>query len=508
ALALALVVAACAPQSTTQSRALVYGAPNQPNTLNPITAPDIVSRSMIEMIFDGLVAADDKSQLHPELATEWQSSPDGKEWTFLLRKGVKWHDGKDFTAEDVKFTYDTVIDPNTKPTVSKADYAAIQRVEVVDPYTVRFHLSRPDAAFLSRLVLGIAPKHLLQGQDLATAAFNSQPVGTGPFTFGSWAKGESVVLKRNPTYFGTAAKVESLVWKLVPDSSMLAVQTMKGEVDGAPVASPSDVSALRSSGDVALHETLEGNTQISLQLKNPLFQDVRVRHALAHAIDTQALIDKVMLGAAVPATSDIPPTSWAYNPNVPRYQYDPTRARDLLAEAGWKPGTDGILVKDGRRFEISLMTYAGNKAQEQVMLAVRQNWADLGLEVKAGVQERNSFVSQTVLKGNFDAALLQSAVQIDPDISRRFHTNSIQKGQNFLNYSNPVVDRLLEEGLSTSDQEKRRQIYGEVQRIVAEDLPQISLFHPKTVYAFKPQIQGVKPAPTNLFWNAEEWEWK
>lgn len=498
----------CSLQPQPRSDTVVYGTTFQPNTLNPITAPDIVSRSMIEMIFDGLVAADAKSELRGELASGWDVSPDGKQWTFQLRKGVRWHDGREVTAEDVKFTYDTVIDPNSKPTVAKADYAAIERVEVVDPYTVRFHLSRPYAPFLSRLVLGIAPKHLLQGQDLATAPFNRQPVGTGPFIFERWTQGDSVVLKRNPDYFGAKPRIEKLVWKIVPDSNVLALQASNGEVDGAPIFNPKDASAIQSGGKMALHETLEGNTQISLQLKNPLFQDVRVRRALAHGIDTQALIDKIMLGAAVPATSDILPGSWAYNPNVARYPYDPVKARQLLAEAGWRRGPDGVLTRDGKRFSISLMTDAGHKVREQVMLAIRQYWADLGIEVNASTQERNSFIFQKVLKGDFDAVLLQSSVQIDPDISRRFHTGSIQNGQNFLSYSNPAVDRLLEQGLATVDQEKRRRAYFEAQRIMAEDLPQISLFYTKTMFAFKPGLKGVKPAPTNLFWNAEEWEWK
>lgn len=498
----------CATPPSPKPNSVVYGTTFQPNTLNPITAPDVVSRSMIEMVFDGLVAADEKLNLHRELATDWDVSPDGREWTFQLRKGVRWHDGREFTAEDVKFTYETVIDPNSKPTVAKADYASIEQVEVVDPHTVRFRLSQPNASFLSRLVLGIAPRHLLEGQDLATAPFNLRPVGTGPFRFESWTQGESVVLARNPDYFGGPPKVDRLVWKIVPDSSMLALQAVNGEVDGAPLFSPKDAAAIRASGKMVLYETLEGNTQISLQLKNPLFQDVRVRHALAYGIDAQALIDKVMMGSAVPATSDILPISWAYNPNVPTYRYDPSRARALLAEAGWRPGPDGVLAKDGHRFEITLMTYAGHKLLEQVMLAVSQYWSDLGLSVKADVQERNSFVFQTVLKGNFDAALLQSSVQIDPDLSRRFHSESIGKGQNFLNYRNPRVDALLEQALQTSDQEHRKQLYFEVQRLMAEDLPQIPLFHAKTSYAFKPGLRGVKPAPTNLFWNAEEWEWR
>ena len=126
---------------------------------------------------------------------------------------MRWHDGAEFTADDVKFTYDTVLDPNTKPTVAKSDFAAIQQIEVVDPYTVRFHLSKPDASLLSKLVLGIAPKHLLQGQDLATTPFNQNPIGTGPFMFDSWKQGESVVLKRNPNYFGTVPRVDKLIWK-------------------------------------------------------------------------------------------------------------------------------------------------------------------------------------------------------------------------------------------------------------------------------------------------------
>lgn len=487
---------------------VVYGTTLQPNSLNPITAPDMASRFAIEMIFDGLVAVDEKMQLKGELATDWDVSPDGKEWVFHLRKGVRWHDGRELTAEDVKFTYDTVIDPNSKPTVSKADYAVLQQVEVVDPYTIRFHLSQPYAPFISRLVLGIAPKHLLEGQDLATAPFNRQPVGTGPFILESWAQGDGLVLKRNPDYFGTKAKIDKLVWKVVPDSSVLAVQAMNGEVDGALVVNPKDADALRASQKMVLYETLEGLNQISFQLKNPLFQDLEVRQALAYAIDTQALIDSIMQGAAVRGTSDILPTSWAYNPSVPTYQFDPVRAKALLAEAGWQPGSDGVLVKDGKRFEIALMTYAGHKLREQVLMAVRQYWADVGIDVEASTQERNSFISQRVLKGNFDAVLLETSVQVDPDLSRRFHTNSIEKGQNFLNYSNPTVDNLLAQGLATVDTEKRKQAYFEVQRILVEELPQIPLYYPKAYFAFKPGLTGVKPAPTNLFWNAEEWEWK
>jgi peptide/nickel transport system substrate-binding protein len=503
-----LALPSCTSQPPERPSSLVYGTPHQPSRLNPISAPDMVSRSMIDMIFDGLLTVDANMELRPSLAIRHEMLDGGMDWVFHLREGVKWHDGQEFTAEDVKFTYETVIDPAATPTVSKADYASIKSVEVLDAHTVRFRLSRPDAAFLSRLVLGIAPRHLLEGQDLATAAFNSRPVGTGPFILESWAKGEQIVLKRNPDYFGQVAATERLTWKVVPDSSALAMQVAGGEVSGAPLFNPEDAESLRVSGKVALYEALEGNTQISLQLNNPLLQDVRVRRALAHAIDAEAIIREILRGAAVPATSDIIPLSWAYNPDVPSYPYDLDRARQLMAEAGWYPGPAGILLKDGEPFRLTLMTDAGHRVREQVMLAVHKYWTDLGIEVKVGVQERNSFVFNRVLKGDFDAVLLQSSVQIDPDLSRRFHTRSMASGQNFLSYSNPEVDRLLDEGLATLDETERKRIYLEVQRLIAEDLPQISLYYPKTVYAFDPLVAGVKASPLNLFWNAEDWEWK
>lgn len=503
-----IAVAGCVQQTHGRPDTIVFGSPLQPNSLNPITAPDLASRYAIEMLFDGLVAADDNLQIRGELATRWDVSPDGREWVFRLRSDIKWHDGEEFTADDVKFTYDTVIDPSSKPTVSKSDFSALQRVDVLDRYTVRFVLSRPDAAFLSRLVLGIAPKHLMLGQDLATSALNRHPVGTGPFRLESWSQGDSLVFRRNPDYFGAVPRIDRLVWKVIPDSNALSLQMLGGEIGGAPVPNLRDVPALRNSGKMAMYEALEGNTQISLQLKRPLFQDQRVRQALAYAIDTRALIDGVMQGSAIPATSDILPLSWAYNPDVATYPYDPSKAHALMSEAGWRPGADGVLTKEGRRFEFTLMTDAGHMGREQAMLAVRQYWSDLGMDVKASTQERNSFVTQRVLKGDFDAVLLQSAVQIDPDLSRRFHSGSITDGQNFVNYRNSAVDSLLEEGLRTTDLKARRRAYFEVQRIMAEDLPQISLYYPKSAYGFKLGIEGIKPSPLNMFWNAEEWRWR
>lgn len=289
---------------------------------------------------------------------------------------------------------------------------------------------------------------------------------------------------------------------------MLVVQLLKGEVQVAPVLNPADVAAVESSGRLLSRDVLEGNTQISLQLKNPLFQDDRVRRALAHAIDRPALIQGILQGAAVPSVSDIVPSSWAYSEAAPSYPFDPGRARALLAEAGWTPGPQGILEKEGKALTFNLYTDAGHKAREQVVLAVAQYWRDVGVDAKVDLQERNSFVSQRILKGDFDAALPQSSVQVDPDLSRRFHSGSIKSGQNFLNYSSPEADRLLERALATSDQQVRKQLYTELQQLLASDLPQISLYYPESRYAFDRRIQGARPSPASLFWNVESWGWQ
>jgi peptide/nickel transport system substrate-binding protein len=506
-IAVATLLAACRPGPSSARDTVIYGVTTQPIRLNPITQPDIVSRWAIELVFDGLVDVDDGLNLIPALATSWETSPDGLTLTFHLRQGVEWHDGQPFTSADVKFTYDTIRDPGIKLTIAKGDYASIAEIETPDDYTAVFCLKQADASLPSKLTTGIAPRHLLEGQDLATTAFNRQPVGTGPFRLESWQSDQQLTFVANPAYFGGKPGLKRIVWKIVPDTSTLTLQLLSGEVDGATVSEPRDFNRLRQEASLAVYPVLGGNFQISLQLQNPLFQDWHVRQALAYALDKQAVVDKIMAGAAVIATSDILPSSWAYSPDVNTYPYDPDKARAMFAEAGWQPGPDGVLVKDGQPFHFELMTDAGDELRKEIALFVRQQWADVGVQAGVVFLERNVFISESLLKGQFEAALLQTSVRADPDLSRRFHSRSIEMGQNFLHYSNPEVDALLDQGLMTQDQTQRRAIYFEVQRLMAEDLPQISLFYTRTGYAFRADLKGVRPSPMSPFWNIEAWSY-
>jgi peptide/nickel transport system substrate-binding protein len=485
---------------------VVYGITTEPVGLNPIVQPDIVSRWAMELLFDGLVKVDDHLRLVPALARSWEAS-DALSLTFHLRQDARWHDGRPCTAADVQFTYDTICDPGIESTIPKGDYSSIAKIDTPDDHTVVFHLKQPDSSLWSKLVTGIAPKHLLQGSHPVMSEFSRRPIGTGPFLLESWHSGERLTFVANPGYFGGRPRLDRIVWKIVTDTPSLALQLLSGEIDGAAVSEPRTVRRLERHSNLAVYPVLGGDFQISLQLQNPLFRDRRVRQALAYALDRQAIVDGLMDGAATLATSDILPNSWAYNPQAHSYPFNLDRAADLLVTCGWQPGPDGILARDGRLFHFEMITDAGDELRREMALLVRQQWAAVGVQMDVALVERNTLIFERLLKRRFEAALLQTAVRADPDLSLRFHSRSIQTGHNVFHYANPRVDALLDEALSVADQGQRRTLYFRLQQLLAQDLPQIPLLHPHTGYAFRADLKGIQPSSMSPFWNAEAWDY-
>jgi peptide/nickel transport system substrate-binding protein len=499
-------VSGCVLPGQAGSGTVVWGSIWEPSALNPIVAPDVVTKWMLENIFDGVVAINDKMEIVPELAESWDVSSDGKTYTFRLRKGVKWHDGQDFSAADVKFTYDSIIDPKQPKTIAKSDYALVDRIEVVDPLTVRFVLKSANASFLSKLAVGIAPKHLLEGQDVATAAFNRKPVGTGAFKVEEWAAGQNVTLIANAAYFRGKPKLEKLIWKIIPDSSVLTVQMLNGEVDGGQVNNPKDVANFKAKSGLTIYESVGANTYIGFNNQREPFTDKRVRQALNYGLDKKSIIDKIVDGQGIWATSEILAGTWAYNANVNRYEYDPAKAKALLDEAGWKLGASGLREKGGQPFKFVMLTNAGDKVREDIALFARQQWGDLGVTVDVQFLELNTFINDRVLKSNFDSIFLSSSVNVDPDfLSRRWSTAALTSGNNFLRWSDPRVDKLLEQGIAVTAQADRKPIYDEIQRIIADESPTVPIYYPKVQWVIKGTLKGVVPSPVSIFWNAEQW---
>jgi peptide/nickel transport system substrate-binding protein len=505
-LLLALVALMAAPGCGLRgvAREAVFGVPTQPNSMDPLMAPDVYSRWATELVYDGLVDVNDRLEVVPALASSWEVSVDGLVWTFNLRRDVRWRDGAPLTALDVRRTYESILDPSTAMTLPRSDYQGIVLVETPDAFTVRMTLRQTDASLLSKLTVGIARPGPAGTQQSGQAAALE---GAGPFVLREWLPGQRLVFAANPGYYGGAPGLDRLIWQVVPDPSAILLLLRTGGIDGALVETPRDADRLTAEGSLRAYPVDGGNLQVSLRLSDPLFQDVRVRRALALAVDRRGMVSGLVGGRGILSAGDILPVSWAFNAAAASVNlYDPAEARRLLAEAGWLPGGDGVMAKDGRRLAFTLFTDTGSELRREVALVLRQDWQAIGVAVDLEFVERNTLVVERVLRGQFQAALLQSSARVDPDLSRRFHSGAIQSGQNFLGYANLVLDSLLDRALLAPTPAARAPLYGEAQMLLARDAPQINLFYPTVYYVVRADMGGIRPSAMGPFWNVEEWE--
>ncbi len=497
--------ASLASSSSGGTKKVVVGSQFEPKVLNGL-APDAVSKSAVDILFDGLVRANQKQELVPRLADKWDISSDGLTYTFHLHPNVKWQDGEPFSADDVVFTYQTLLaQPKGATILPKSDYTGITDVKAPESATVAFTLKTPDASFLSKLQVGILPKHVLATADWATTTFNRQPIGTGPFTLASWQSGQQLVFKANPNYWGGKPGLDEIDWKVIPDANTLAAQLTNGEIDGAGL-SVTSTPRFRQDNRFKLYETLGADTYIGFQLDNPTFKDARVRKALAMAIDTDSIVKNVTKGEAIPATSLMNSHNWSYNSALRPYAYDVAAANQLLDQAGWVKNSDGMRSKNGQPLKFEFLTNSEQQERKDVAQIAKQAWHDIGADVDVQFLDLNTFIFERVLKSKFDTMLIAGTVNIDPDYLRRnLATSSIAAGFNFLHYSNPALDTLLDKGVTLTNQNDRKAVYDQAQQLIQDDTALISLYYPKSVYAFKRSVTGVDPTDLNLYWNVEKW---
>ncbi len=462
--------------------------------------------------FNGLVRFDENLNLVPDLAESWEVSPDGKTYTFKLRPNVKWHDGKEFTAHDVKFTYEKIRDPNVASPL-KPFFDFVEEITVVDNHTIKIQLSKPYAPFLEKLVVGIVPRHLLEGKDIKTAEFNQHPVGTGPFKFVEWKKGEKLVMVANQEYFRGKPKIDRVVVSFIPDENTRLLQVTKGEVDAAFL--PPKLAAKAQSEKIKIYPVPTGEwCGLGLPYKNPLFQDIRLRQAVAYAIDKQAVVDRILEGKGEPASNSLRSNHWAYNPEAKKYPYDPEKAKALLAEAGWKDSDgDGILDKNGKPLRFTLLYAADDVLRKDICTAVKTDLKKAGIDVElAGLSW-----DQIKPRMDTDATLFFWATVYDVDDPnyQLWHSQFIGQGwNNPACYQNKKVDELLEKGRATLEKSERKKIYAELQQILAEEQPVVFIAHMDHTYAASTRIKGIKVQPEGhsgyltegLWWNLEEWE--
>jgi len=448
------------------------------------------------VIFNGLTKPGKDLQPAPDLAERWEVSKDGLTWMFFLRRNVKWHDGRDFTADDVKFTYDLVLNPKLATNYA-ANFRSVKEVAIVDRYTVRFILTTPTAslAAFAGTNAGILPKHAFEGvaDPWAHDAFNKRaPIGTGAFRVQEYVPGSHVTLVRNDNYFLGRPTIDSITFKVLPDPNAQIAQLLSGELTLDIIENPANVRPFQARPEIGISTVPQVNFYyLAPNYTNPIFKDKRVRQAMLYSLNRTAMINGFLQGFARQATGIISPAlAYFYRADVKTYEFDRAKARALLAEAGWKPGPDGMLLKDGQRLKFAL-TFPRVQYFEQLAALIQQYYRAVGIEVTLDGLEFNQFISQRFLPRKFDVVAGWWVTPADPDFYNYVHSTAGTGGFNVPVYANPEMDRLLEQGRASSDPAQRAATYRKFQELVAEELPYVYLWWPLEIRAINRRLTGV-----------------
>ncbi|MGW2284867.1 ABC transporter substrate-binding protein [Streptomyces phaeochromogenes] len=511
AAALATVASACSAPSEGGSgdaaTSAVVGIAYEPETLSPLLG---FGKDGNSKIFDGLLTHDADLKLKPALAAALpEVSDDGRTYTYALREGVKFSDGEPFTAKDVVFTYETILDEKTN-NASKGELDAIESVEAKGDDTVVFRLKYPYAPFAERTVLPIAPEHIAGGQDVNTGSFGTKPVGTGPYKLAKWSKGEQLVLEANSGYWGGTPKIERFTMAIIKDDDVRATRLRSGDLDGA-ILPPNLAKAFRGSGQKTYAAKSFDYRTVTLPTGNKVTGNTAVRRALDIAVDREAMVDGILEGAGKVAYGPVPTDSEWFTEGTER-AYDPKKARAVLDAAGWKPGKDGIRVKDGVRASFPLWYVSGDKLRQDHALAYASDAKKIGVEVEvqAGTWE---VIEPRMPK---DAVLAGGGSPADPDFDQYPLLRSDLAGDGFNNmgwYDNATVDRALKAGRESGDRAERKAAYDTVQRELVKNPGYTFLTHIDHLYVVddrfgdlstqvEPHDHGLAAGP---WWNVEDW---
>jgi peptide/nickel transport system substrate-binding protein len=489
----AVLLPGCSPKPADPNTVTVL-IESSPTNLDPRIGNDGQSERIDELIFDSLVKKDAQFNLQPDLATSWEM-PNPLTYIFHLRTNVRFQNGQVLTARDVKWTLDTMRD-HSLLTAKYQAYRNISSVDAPDPETLIIHIKQPDAALLWNLsdgALGIVPYGI--GRN-----FQQHPIGTGPFRFVSQELDKEVVLERNPLSWQSVPKIARLRFEVVPDEMTRALELRKGSADAASNAlSPDMIWSMRNDHNLAVAEAPGTVVQyLTFNLHDRYLRDARVRQAIAYAMNRPLLIATLLRGMARPADSLLPPGHWAYTGDVAHYDYNPQQARQLLDEAGYKPGPDGI------RFHLTMKT--SNDAGARVLaMALQQQLRAVGIALDVRSFEFATFYSD-ISHGAFGIYSLRwIGGNEDPDIFRYAYASSSvpPHGANRGDYSNPEVDTLLQAAASESDQAKRRILYVQVQQILAKEMPTVPLWFLDSVVIYDRRISGVTASPSGNFYFLE-----
>jgi peptide/nickel transport system substrate-binding protein len=462
---------------------LVVAIAANPDGFDPHKVVAAATFQVSRNIYDTLVRTDDQSRIQPELAEKWAPSSDGLKWTFTLREGVKFQNGRVLTSDDVKYSFDRILDKATA-SPRAADYAVIQSVTAPDARTVVFELKQAQTAFLSNLAYGwtaIVPKE-------AVDTLSDKPVGTGPFKLVEWVKDGSVTLERNPDYFVKGQPyLDKVVFRVITDSAARLAALRAGEVDVIPELPAQEIAAMRK--DSAFHvieQPFNGNQLLAINNKQAPFDNVKVRQALEYAIDKKAVIDTAQFGIGVPIGSHLPPATDYYVDLTSKYPYNPEKAKQLLAEAGFPTG-----------FETTIILPQPYDYHIRNGQAIAEQLAKVGIKCKLETLEWGTYLSQVYNGRQYALTTLGHTGRLDPDpfLNRYVSTSK----ENYMNYSNPKYDELAAQGAVETDLKKRHEIYAQMQTLLADDAAAVYLLSPTSSVTVAKSVQGWIVYPIDIY---------
>ena len=519
--ALLAALAACgqdAGRAGPSNDLLIIGYDREPDTLNRFASH--ILEDIHSCVIEGLVTTDEKMNVVPLLASEIPTIENGgvkitkagMDVTWKLRPGVKWHDGVAHTSADVKFTVDAINKGDWKPE-STDGFDRISSVTTPDSLTAVLHYKEVYAPYTLQFFRGTLPKHLLDGRPIDAATdYNRAPLGTGPYRVAEWKTGEYIALEAAPGYWRGSEypKIRKLLFRFLTNTTTRINQLASGEVHLVALVPWDKVRELRGVPALRLNTVVgNGYEHITLnQRRFTPFADLRVRRALAHAVDRESIVHNILDSLVTVVNGPIQPLSWAYEPNVMIYAFDPARARTLLDEAGWTPAADGVRAKDGKRLAFTLITQAGFAIRENISQAIQKQFKDVGVEMSVKLIDGTS-ISTTWFAGDFDAMLHWWQQPADPEITLFFAGDRTPPAGRNINYVNdPALTALLYESDRTADRTKRRELLVRAQKRIAELVPEIVLYNTEKVDAVPVSLRGFTGNPTNTgpFWNVHQWE--
>ena len=545
---------------------LTLALESDPTNIDPRFGRDVNSARVYQVVCNGLVQKDPTANLIPDLAERWET-PDDKTYIFYLRKGVKFHDGTELTAEDVKYTFESILDPEMKSPkaygykkllrfqLTEQGYDSLRHenipedilvkleemkdreynfeekfldalkvlddmketigeeqfdkyktqiikhtqkiaIDIIDPYTIKFTLNETYSPFLIEMVQKIIPKKATEEQE--GKKYMDQLVGTGPFKLVEWTHDEQVVFEANPDYFEGAPKIDKLVFKIIPDDTVRFLELKQGGVDLVQNAIPPDMVPIaeQTEGLKVIAQESIVIYYLAFNLEDPILKNVKVRQAIAHAVDRQTILEHLMKGQASLATGLLSPVNWAYEADVKTYDYDVEKARTLLDEAGY-PDPDG----DGPEPRLKLVYKTStNPLRIRIGEVMQDQLKKAGIEISEIQTFEWAKFYQDIKDGNFQMYSLRWVGITEPDIFHSiFHSTMLPPGRNRGRYANAKIDELTEQGRLVIDAEGRKKVYSEIQKILAEELPYVYLWYPHNIVVLNERVQGFELYPDGDF---------